>query len=983
MNFKNTAKLAILAAAALPPPGFGNIDWKPFGDPKTAQTRISESGELSLSGKLGDASAGFSARAGLESSSAYALKFSAMGNTGSGAIIAGTAFANKTFAQTGGSFWEREAVFGTTANPAPSQLTLRLGGWNTDGRLDFKNVEVLEYVPVPASRRLSPNESVKNGIYAFESQWHSGYDAFQKVSASAGAHFNDNRWVIPRGAHATFEFAAGGRAQLSAEAEFYVCYNPSKLSARLFASNDGSNFEEVADFSEKSACSAKLPQKLFPAKRIFLKIEAAGEKGGAMQINMLKYRAAVNKNAPDARGSLAGELRARLSDKIKIDRRSVSAGSGEIALKVFADSPQKMEFRVSAEDFDAKKSETSVRADLQKGWTTVKIPLPAPISEMKTVSVSSGGWSAEYRAKEPSKCLLSRDPYGARICPDIGGLSAWETSPAAKLARTCPAPKAARKIISISAAANERESAQLAFRSEGKRARARIAMSDLADPETGAKIPSENVEMFLVGYVPISRPTDSLGERGDWPDPLLRINSGEFEVAENSTQPVWLRFFVPPGARRGTYLGELEISSGGESRKIPVSLRVYGFELPGTPAVRSAVGAFEGNLLPYYKDPKAAGGRVAEDLRRKLSEAGISPYNALAPDFRLEYPAGDRSKTPKVAFDWKRFDERARELVEKFRVTAIQLHVEGIGGGTFHKRTKAKIREIAEGDPRYEAVLADYLGQIDRHIAENGWENIFYTYTFDEPEEKDYPFVRRELGKIKRHAPRVKTMLTEQPSEELESAVDIWCPVTREHSPEACAGQIKKGKEIWWYICMQPQAPYVGIFIDHPGIDLRAWLWQSFKYGVSGILVWSSTYMSSHTAYPDSLQNPYADPMSWASGYSLPKGAKSAWGNGDGRLFYPPEPLSRGERAEAGDEVVGTMRLEMLREGVEDYGYLTILKNLLREKSETLDAKTRAELERLLSVPEGITRSMTEYSYDPAPIETRRREIAEAIESAQ
>lgn len=983
MDIANTVKFYLLAAAAFAPATLAGLEWKPFGAPETAKMRISGNGTLSVDGKLGDASAGFAARAELEPSAAYALKFSAMGNTGSGAIIAGTEFANRTFGQTGGSFSEREAVFGTTENPTRRQTTLRLGGWNTGGKLDFKDIEILEYFPVPASPALSPSESLKGGFYIFDSQWQFGYDVFQKVSAGAGAYFNDNRWVIPRGAHAVFELGSGGFRQLSAETEFSVCHNPSKLAARLLASNDGENFEEVAEFSGKSAYCAKLPQKLFPAKKIFLKIAAAGEKAGAMQINMLKYKAAVGENAPDAEGKLAGELRARMSDKIKIERKSVGPDSAEIALKAFAESPHGAQFSASFEDLDAKKSEISVRADLQKGWNSVKIPLPAKLADMKSVCVSSGAWSAEYRAKESSKCLLARDPYGARICPDIGGLAAWETPSAAKLARSCPAPKAEKESISISAAANEREAVQLAFRPQKEKMRVRIKISDLENSETGAKITSENVEMFRVGYVPISRPTDALGERGDWPDPLFRMKSGEFEAAGNSTQPVWLRFFVPPDAQKGTYRGELEISAGGESRKIPVSLRVYGFRLPDTPAVRSAVGAFESNLLPYYKDPKAAAGKVAEHLRRKLAEAGISPYNALAPKFRLEYPSGDKSKTPKVVFNWENFDKKTRELTEKFHVNAIQLWIEGIGGGSFHTRTKAKIREIAEGDPRYESVLADYLGQIDRHIAENGWENIFYTYTFDEPEEKDYPFVKRELEKIKRCAPRIKTMLTEQPVKELDGCVDIWCPVTREHSPAACAEQIKKGREIWWYICMQPRAPYVGIFVDHPGTDLRAWLWQTFKYDVSGILIWSSTYMNSRTAYPDRLQNPYFDPMSWAAGYSLPAGTKSAWGNGDGRLFYPPEPLSRGKPAEAGDEAVGTVRLEMLREGVEDYGYLAILKNLLREKSGALDAKTRAKLENLLAVPESITASMTEYSYDPAPIEKRRREIAEAIESAQ
>lgn len=125
------------------------------------------------------------------------------------------------------------------------------------------------------------------------------------------------------------------------------------------------------------------------------------------------------------------------------------------------------------------------------------------------------------------------------------------------------------------------------------------------------------------------------------------------------------------------------------------------------------------------------------------------------------------------------------------------------------------------------------------------------------------------------------------------------------------------------------------------------------------------------------LQNPYFDPMSWAAGYSLPAGTKSAWGNGRRQALLSSGTALARKTAEAGDEAVGTVRLEMLREGVEDYGYLAILKNLLREKSGALDAKTRAKLENLLAVPESITASMTEYSYDPAPIEKRRREIAE------
>ena len=223
-------------------------------------------------------------------------------------------------------------------------------------------------------------------------------------------------------------------------------------------------------------------------------------------------------------------------------------------------------------------------------------------------------------------------------------------------------------------------------------------------------------------------------------------------------------------------------------------------------------------------------------------------------------------------------------------------------------------------------------------------------------------------------------MLTEQPEPQLYGFPDIWCMLSDYLVPEVCAQRKQKGEEIWWYVCTHPRAPYVGAFIDHPGTDLRVWLWQSFKYGVDGILFWSVTYSHSPTAYPDSVQNPYLDPMSWTVGYGLPKGAKVPWGNGDGRFFYPPISCKNGEKAEASEEIVGSMRLEILRDGIEDYEYLCILRRLIGQKSAKLSTAEIAYFNALLEVPDSITRSMTEYTFDATPIEKRRMKIARAIE---
>ena len=120
--------------------------------------------------------------------------------------------------------------------------------------------------------------------------------------------------------------------------------------------------------------------------------------------------------------------------------------------------------------------------------------------------------------------------------------------------------------------------------------------------------------------------------------------------------------------------------------------------------------------------------------------------------------------------------------------------------------------------------------------------------------------------------------------------------------------------------------------------------------------------------------------MGWVSGYSTAKGNKRPWGNGDGRFIYPPEAAADAHPAEPIlDGPVDSIRWEMLRYGIEDYEYLTILERLLKAKKNKLTANQRQKYTALLEVPEDITRDMTTFTKDPAPIEARRDRIARAI----
>jgi len=97
--------------------------------------------------------------------------------------------------------------------------------------------------------------------------------------------------------------------------------------------------------------------------------------------------------------------------------------------------------------------------------------------------------------------------------------------------------------------------------------------------------------------------------------------------------------------------------------------------------------------------------------------------------------------------------------------------------------------------------------------------------------------------------------------------------------------------------------------------------------------------------------------------------------NGDGMLIYPGPDITP----------VSSIRLEIIRDGIEDYEYLALLSRLVTQSRTLPGRKQPREVlrraEDLLTVPAEMSRSMTEFTKDPDMILERRRAIADAIES--
>jgi hypothetical protein len=107
--------------------------------------------------------------------------------------------------------------------------------------------------------------------------------------------------------------------------------------------------------------------------------------------------------------------------------------------------------------------------------------------------------------------------------------------------------------------------------------------------------------------------------------------------------------------------------------------------------------------------------------------------------------------------------------------------------------------------------------------------------------------------------------------------------------------------------CGGAGAYYVGwpsYMIDASAVRNRAMQWLDFLYGVSGELYYETTMAYGHDA--------------WSNQWDFS-------GNGDGTLFYPGTPARIGGTTHI---PVASIRLKLIREGMEDYEYLKLLSDL-------------------------------------------------------
>jgi len=494
----------------------------------------------------------------------------------------------------------------------------------------------------------------------------------------------------------------------------------------------------------------------------------------------------------------------------------------------------------------------------------------------------------------------------------------------------------------VSCARNETESLQVVLIPE-KTGLSDITLevSDFADSKNESFIAKDNISLFRVGYVKTSKPYYNTPRVGLWPDPLFVFKPG-IRVDKGSVQPIWVNITVPANAKSTDYTAYITVRPKGlEPRSVKLNLRVRDFSLPKDTHLKTAFDFYE--YLVDMRYPKREY-ETSRQYKTRLDKIKTAIYldmlrHRLNPIHNVGNPVFLGNHNGVYTLDFVEFDRKV-EFYKKYGQTVFGIAQEWPQG---YNGEWTNAWYGFSGPQALEGVFKEYA----KHLEERGWLADAFAYIFDETLNK----VREVTGLIHKANPGIKNLVT-MPPEEGYPDVDIWCVRINNLDNLSVKKFLRQNKEIWVYVA-GPSFPYPSLNLDFLSVHYRIIPWICWKYKLSGFLYWCVNYW--HNV------NPLEDPMTYPEQ------------NGNGCLYYPdPE----------GESFVGSIRLEVLRDGIEDFEYLYLLKEKLKQMEYSIasDNILLEEIQDALELPDSVVRSSAYYASEPNRISGMREKIAQLIE---
>lgn len=548
----------------------------------------------------------------------------------------------------------------------------------------------------------------------------------------------------------------------------------------------------------------------------------------------------------------------------------------------------------------------------------------------------------------------------------------WQVNPLVKIFEES-VPRTGAGKLELALARNEAEGLQLAIRSSQEypalTLRAGVARNEKGDalpaPETGVigqvQIDAESRYLHFTG-IPAWRRCIPGGSRGElYPDPILPGN--EFRLERGKTLGLYLRFRASRNTAPGLYRGEIALLAGsGVLKTLPYEVKVWNFALPDRPEISAIF------------DNRFGSGRKFKDYTENEAAAFLAESRLSFDEIPAKVEFSLDNGTVKA--DFTRFDQAAKVWFEEWNIPLAYLPLfrehfnwghppkPFLGVNPYPGRHPYRGADRGKLTPEYRKVCREALRLTMDHLREKGWEDRFLLYIADEPHGNE-PGVKEQMTALCDMIHEVEPKLRIYSSTwrlvpEWVGKLDVWgIGVQGQISPEEMEALRKSGAQLM--ITTDGQ-----MCLDTPFNALERLLpLYAWKHGTLGYEFWGADWLT-------------RDPFEWGihrihTQEDVPgRPVRIRYPNGDGYIFYPGKGGVKGPSS--------SIRLESLRDGVEDYSYYVLLDEQVRRTGDPEGAQLLKELKELISIPNAGGRKSEQLLPDPDVFTRLRDRIGEKIQ---
>jgi len=476
---------------------------------------------------------------------------------------------------------------------------------------------------------------------------------------------------------------------------------------------------------------------------------------------------------------------------------------------------------------------------------------------------------------------------------------------------------------SISLARNELEGVQIVVVPLWKDLEnLRLSVSDLTHADGTATISREQVTVHRIGYVTIGQPEYNflVEKEGLWPD--ITFPAEPVDVPGNQdAQPFFVTVHADDAALSGDYAGTIRVEADGcQAFEMPLHVHVWDFGISKETHLKTSFWLSENWLRRFYNYE----GRTPWEVRRRFYDYQLSHRAGALKDFPMD--RGERLKDLEY-------------LIEN-------------GQNNFFIPLPEKVDEANRPE------FAEMLRETRAFIKQKGWDDRALFYTRDEVAVMARHLIPQvvELNQwVHSIVPEWPRLQTSAPEQALFDGVDIWCPTIDHFDEVILAERMAQGDRLWLYtVWGRP-----GIMIEFPATDHRLMFWQCWKYGAEGFLYWGTTHWDLNTVGEER----------WPAVPWIPWNRQPGH-NGCGYLIYPgPDGTP-----------IGSIRFELIRDGIEDYEYLYLLRERLAAQADRAPEELRKRAEAELAIAPEVLADHKTFTENPEAILAARARIARVIE---